>query len=172
MLTLVTGGAACGKSEYAESLFAGIEGTLYYAATMHRAPDNETQERIRRHRMMRAGKGFITLEQETDIGSLPLEKAGGIIVECMSNLLANEMFDEKRKNVVSFILEGIDRLCEKCHNIVLVTIESAMDGIGYDAFTNEYIVKMGQLNTALAKRADRVVEVVYSIPVCIKGVLE
>ena len=46
MLTLVTGGAACGKSEYAESLFAGIEGTLYYAATMHRAPDNETQERI------------------------------------------------------------------------------------------------------------------------------
>lgn len=170
MLTLVTGGAACGKSEYAESLFAGMEGKLYYAATMRSLPDMETQERIRRHRMMRAGKGFITLEQETDIGSLPVVKADGIIVECMSNLLANEMYDAGRKNAVSFILEGIDRLREKCHNIVLVTLEAGMDGLEYDAFTNEYIVNMGQLNAGLAKRADRVVEIVYSIPVCIKGV--
>lgn len=172
MLTLVTGGAACGKSEYAESLFESVTGTLYYGATMRRTPDAETQERIRRHRLMRAGKGFVTLECETDIGSLPIDKADGIIVECMSNLLANEMFDAKRENAVSFILEGIDRLCEKCHNIVLVTLELGMDGIEYDAFTNAYIANMGQLNAALAERADRVVEVVYSIPVCIKGVLE
>ena len=144
-------------------------GTLYYAATMHRSPDRETQERIRRHQTLRAGKGFITLERETEIGSLPVIKADGIIVECMSNLLTNEMYDAKRENAVSFILEGIDRLCEKCHNIVLVTLESGMDGIEYDAFTSEYIANMGQLNMELAKRAARVVEVVYSIPVWIKG---
>lgn len=172
MLILVTGGAASGKSEYAESLFAGMKGKFYYVATMHGSPDKETQDRIRRHRVMRDGKGFITLEQETDIGSLPVANADGIIVECMSNLLANEMYDAKRKNAVSFILEGIDRLCEKCHNIVLVTLESGMDGGEYDAFTNKYIADMGRLNTELAKRAGRVVEVVCSIPVCIKGELE
>lgn len=168
MLTLVTGGAACGKSEYAESLFGGVQGKIYYAATMHRSPDRETTERIRRHQKMREGRNFITLEQETDIGSLLVEKEDGILVECMSNLLANEMYAAKRENAVSFILEGVDRLREKCNNIVLVTLETGMDGIVYDAFTNGYIANMGRLNAELASRADKVVEVVYSIPVLIK----
>lgn len=168
MLTLVTGGAACGKSEYAESLFDGTRGKIYYAAAMRRSPDRETMERIERHQKLREGKNFITLEQETDIGSLPVSGAEGVLVECMSNLLANEMYQAKRENVVSFILEGIDRLREKCHNIVLVTLETGMDGRIYDPFTNEYIANLGRLNAGLADRADRVVEVVYSIPVCIK----
>lgn len=170
MLTLVTGGSASGKSEYAEKLLCSAQGKKYYVATMHRSEDRETVERICRHRKLREGKEFLTVERETDIGSFPYEDADGILVECMSNLLANEMYLAKREDPVSFILEGIDRLLEKCNNIVLVTLETGMDGRCYDAFTNEYITNMGRLNSKLAGKADRVTEVVYSIPVMIKEV--
>lgn len=170
MLTLITGGSASGKSEYAEKLLCGVSGMKYYVATMRRSMDKETLDRIYRHRKLREKKPFITVERETDIGSLVFHNAGGILVECMSNLLANEMYLEKREDAVSFILEGIDRLTEKCNNIILVTLETGMDGRCYDAFTNEYIANMGRLNSKLAKKADRVTEVVYSVPVMIKEV--
>ena len=62
MLILVSGGAASGKSEYAESLIvrAGHEKRTYIA-TME-IFDAEGTRRAARHRAMRAGKGFTTLE--------------------------------------------------------------------------------------------------------------
>lgn len=62
MLILVSGGAASGKSEYAESLIvrAGHEKRTYIA-TME-IFDAEGERRAARHRAMRAGKGFTTLE--------------------------------------------------------------------------------------------------------------
>ena len=61
MLILVVGGAASGKSAFAESL--ACQGALprVYIATMQ-AMDEECEIRIARHREMRAGKGFSTLE--------------------------------------------------------------------------------------------------------------
>ena len=62
MVTLVIGGAASGKSEFAESLVLQM-GTLprWYIATMQPF-DDECRERIRRHRKMRAEKQFETIE--------------------------------------------------------------------------------------------------------------
>ena len=66
MTTLVTGGAASGKSEYAEHLAetahaAGRETPLWYIATMT-APDDESRDRVQKHRDRRAGKGYETVE--------------------------------------------------------------------------------------------------------------
>ncbi|MBQ2568401.1 MAG: bifunctional adenosylcobinamide kinase/adenosylcobinamide-phosphate guanylyltransferase, partial [Clostridia bacterium] len=66
MTTLVIGGAASGKSEYAERLAetahaAGRETPLWYIATMA-APDDESRDRVRKHRDRRAGKGYETVE--------------------------------------------------------------------------------------------------------------
>ena len=49
MLTLVTGGAASGKSEYAERLAAACDGPRVYIATM-RPLDKESVARIEKHR--------------------------------------------------------------------------------------------------------------------------
>ena len=53
MIFLVTGGAASGKSEYAEKLACRLSaidgGPLIYLATMQPAGDPETAARIRRH---------------------------------------------------------------------------------------------------------------------------
>ena len=58
MVTLVIGGAASGKSEFAEGLvLAAGDLPRYYIATMQPF-DGECRARIRRHRATRAQKGF------------------------------------------------------------------------------------------------------------------
>ena len=92
MLTLVLGGSASGKSEYAEQLVleAGA-GPRFYIATME-PYDEECLRRISRHRAMRASKGFETLECPRGLAGLALPRPGVALLECMSNLVANEMF--------------------------------------------------------------------------------
>ena len=61
MLTLVIGGAASGKSEYAESLVLRSTLPRYYLATMQ-VWDAECAARVEKHRRMRAAKQFETVE--------------------------------------------------------------------------------------------------------------
>ena len=62
MEALVYGGAASGKSRYAEDLLCALsgEGPRIYLATME-AMDEESRARVRRHRALRQNKGFSTL---------------------------------------------------------------------------------------------------------------
>ena len=53
-------------------------------------------------------------------------------------------------------------------DIVIVTNEISSDGIEYDGDTKMYISLLGRINSALSKRADKVYEVVYGIPIEIK----
>ena len=67
MLTIVTGGSASGKSEFAEGLVTASENkNRLYIATMQ-VYDAEGEKRVARHRAMRAQKGFDTLECPTDL---------------------------------------------------------------------------------------------------------
>ena len=64
---------------------------------------------------------------------------------------------------ISFPLAG------QVQDMVIVTNEEVdRDGICYEPETMEYIRLMGCLNQKLASAADRVVEVVYGIPVLLK----
>ena len=74
-------------------------------------------------------------------------------------------FDRKR-DVFEKIIGGILNL--KSENIVVVTNEISSDGIEYDGDTKMYISLLGIINSALSKRADKVYEVVYGIPIEIK----
>lgn len=95
MICFVIGGSGSGKSEYAENLALGLkeQEKLVYVATMQPL-DEESWQRIGRHRKMRAGKGFETRECYTHLEQLPVEKNEIILLECLSNLTANEMFSE------------------------------------------------------------------------------
>ena len=101
MIYLVTGGSGSGKSAYAELLLSGFENirSRYYIATMQ-VYGEEGKKRVERHRRLRAGKGFITSEQTVQIEQAlkkfkDSDKMSCVaLVECVSNLTANEMFDE------------------------------------------------------------------------------
>ena len=92
MLILVTGGAASGKSEHAERLVCEKAQSRLYLATMQ--PFGKSAEaRIARHRALRAGKGFATVERTLDLANLRLSRQyDGILLEDLGNLLANELF--------------------------------------------------------------------------------
>ena len=164
MFILVTGGSGSGKSEFAENNAMNFGGKMLYIATM-KPYDDECLKRIERHRKMRDGKGFKTIECYTDLSEV-IEKADTILIECMSNLTANVMFSDDNKNAFEKIVGGIMNL--KSENIVIVTNEISSDGIEYSGDTKMYISLLGRINSALSKRADRVYEVVYGIPIEIK----
>ena len=94
MLVVVTGGSGSGKSAFAEETVLSFgEARRIYIATMQ-AFDEESHRRIRRHRHMRAGKGFETIERYTELDELLIPKDCVVLLECMSNLVENEMFRE------------------------------------------------------------------------------
>ena len=194
MITLVTGGSGSGKSAYAESLLSSCEGIRYYIATMQ-IYDAEGEKKVERHRKLRAGKGFLTIESPINIGKIQFACAGkaeqaqyrqeaemkvqgnaekkSALLECMSNLTANEMFTKdgmkSEEEVVEKIVSEIQTLSQKLDNLVIVTNNVFEDGVIYDAGTMEYLRALGRINTALARLADRVAEVVVGIPVELKG---
>lgn len=168
MMILVTGGSKCGKSRYAESLFEGIQEQKYYIATMQPYGE-EAHAAIARHRKMRKEKGFLTVEQYTDIDRAEMQSAGAVLLECMGNLLANEMFcGDTVIDCTDKIIAGVLRLHQKTKMLVIVTNQVGSDGIRYEAGTAAYLAALGKINQALAEYADRVVECVYGIPVTVK----
>lgn len=80
MLTLVLGGAASGKSAYAESLVLKTGLPRYYLATMQ-VWDAECAARVEKHRKMRAQKQFETLECPLHLDRLPLPGRGTVLLE-------------------------------------------------------------------------------------------
>ena len=169
MFELIIGGSGSGKSEYAEKRAAELcegGGPLLYIATM-KSDGEAARNRIQRHRRMRSGKGFRTIEKPTDLMSLPVPGNATVLLECMSNLLANEMFDNGG-NYLTRIISGIERLLSECRNLVLVSNDIFSDGIIYDGETEEYKTALAELNRFCAEKADKVTEVTSWIPNIIK----
>ena len=168
MIVLVTGGSGCGKSKWAEKLVASLPTeNRVYIATM-RVYDAESVKRVERHRAQRADKGFRTIEREKDLASADIAEGSVVLLEDLVNLMANEMFDG---GDVSRIVPALNILAKKCRHLIMVTNDVFADGIEYAESTQEYIRQLAQINNAAAQMADCVVEVVYSIPVCVKGEL-
>lgn len=167
MLTLVIGGAASGKSEFAEELVLTLPGQRVYVATME-PYDGECLARIEKHRRQRAGKGFLTLERCRNLGGLEVPAGANVLLECMSNLLANELYSHQGGGSAA-VLEGVERLCGQCAHLTIVTNEVFSGGKDYEGDTLRYLQELGAVNCALAVRADRVVEVVCGCPNVLKG---
>ncbi|MFQ9440766.1 MAG: bifunctional adenosylcobinamide kinase/adenosylcobinamide-phosphate guanylyltransferase [Acutalibacteraceae bacterium] len=132
MLTFIFGGSASGKSEYAEQYAASLahncNAPLLYLATMC-ANDTESKQRIERHRRMRADKSFQTMEVSKEIGSIVVESDSVVLLECLSNLLANEMFSSNTTAYsVSSVLQQIN-LQDKLSDLIVVSMKFFSDGI-------------------------------------------
>jgi len=170
MFTLVYGGAASGKSEFAESLAMQQPGSpRIYIATME-LYDEESRRRAARHLAMREGKGFTTMEQPRDLHLLPAQAGSSALLECLSTLTANECFGGVgAEHAAEHIIRGLDTLLERGIELVAVTGALTSDGIEYGEGTEGYLAALCAINIAAAKRADRVYEVVDGIPNLIKG---
>lgn len=202
MLHIVYGGSASGKSSYAESFAMSLqgEGRLLYIATMYPYKwntteiDPETMQRIERHRAMRADKGFDTVECYRHVEHIVAKRQDVLLLECMSNLLANEMYlepdaddggrpetmsevekagvgmSETLSLVSKKIVQALIDLSTRVQELVIVTNDVFSDGgsLTYDESTREYVKNLAEINCALAREAATVTEIVCGIPVIVK----
>jgi adenosylcobinamide kinase/adenosylcobinamide-phosphate guanylyltransferase len=170
MMAVVTGGSGSGKSAFAESLVVSLgDHPRYYIATMHPF-DEESHKRIARHRAMRREKNFETVECYTGLKKLSFPEDAVVLLECMSNLAANEMFEEDGagEHTPDEILEGVRRLAASVGHLVVVTNEIFSEAAVYEGDMQRYRAYLGEINCKMAEMADQVVEVVYGIPVYLK----
>lgn len=136
--------------------------------------DDEGRAKVARHRRMRAGKGFFTVEAQIDIDQAEIPAGGSVLLECIANLVSNEMFDEdgNMHDVADKVIAEVEALAERCANLVVITNDvGSEDASGYGEGTRAYIETIGRVNIALAQRADHVYELVCGIPLVLKGAL-
>ncbi|MDO4301176.1 MAG: bifunctional adenosylcobinamide kinase/adenosylcobinamide-phosphate guanylyltransferase [Clostridia bacterium] len=173
MFMVIIGGSGSGKSEYAENIAVKLHTALktdniIYIATMEPYGE-EAQKKIERHRKMRAEKGFKTIECYSGLKNLEIKAESVVLLECMSNLTANEMFNRNNKNTLYDIMEGICKISANCSAFIVVTNDVFSDDLNYDKEILKYIKCLGEINFKMSLMADIVTEVVCGIPVNIKG---
>lgn len=174
MMTLIIGGPGTGKSSLAEKLCleSGDE-RRYYLATMQ-VLDSEGEARVRRHRAMREGKGFVTLERPFSVDEAVLEmedpKHTTVLLECVSNLVGNKMHETNptrmntvgtsadKERIINSVVSEIGRLSSGVHHLIAVTNDYPSDDPAYDEETRQYVHLLHLVNERLKKVTDRVVD--------------
>ena len=169
MLTLIIGAAGSGKSAFAENFIQSFPGQKLYIATM--LPQGEEAElRISRHRLRRSGRGFQTVECGLCLEELTIQPQSNVLLEDLSNLLANELFEPQGRGSHA-AAAGLQALQRQCGNLTVVSNEVFSGGSRYADDTDRFLRALAAWNREIAREADLVVEVVCGLPNVLKGVL-
>ena len=169
MLSLIIGGAGSGKSSLAEALCCRLEGPRLYIATMQ-AADSESMKRIEKHRRQREGLRFDTLECPYSLDRAEIPQGANALLEDLSNLLANELFSSEGGGADA-VRRGLQKACERCANLTVVTNEVFSGGTDYGEGTLQFLQELAALNRELGAEADLVAEAVCGLPNVLKGAL-
>lgn len=164
-LILISGENDSGKSVFAENLLAKCRGKHYYIATMiPKTEDNFV--RIEKHKKQRAGLGYVTLELPYSLTKQVIEPDSVLLLEDVSNLLANNIFDKNK--TVEEVFDDILTIAKKCKIMVAVTI-SGLQNCGYDDETAMYINSINEINRKLYDEALVAITMKNGKPVYEKG---
>ncbi len=158
--TLVLGGAASGKSRYAESLF---DGPAVYIATAE-AGDAEMAERIARHRARR-GPCWTTVEAPRRLPEA-LRQARGmpVLADCLTLWLSNALAAGREPDTGALL----EALANRSAQTVLVSNETGMGLVPATPLGRRFREAQGRLNEEVARFADRVVFVAAGLPLPLK----
>ena len=165
ILILVSGENSSGKSLFAEKLAASCNGKHYYFATMiPKTQDNYI--RIKKHKKQREGLGFTDLELPYSLAEALNEPDSVVLIEDVSNLLANNIFDKNKS--ADEVFNDILHLVKKSKVVVAVTI-SGLRNRDYDEETVMYIDSLNEINQKLYNEALIAVKMKNGKPVFEKG---
>ena len=166
-LTLVLGGAASGKSDFAESLAKKAEKRLVYIATAQ-AFDREMQEKIDRHRQSR-GPGWRTVETPLDPGSAisSLEAGEIALLDCATLWLSNLLL--AKADLAAEEARLFAALADCPAPVIVVSNEVGAGIVPENALARRFRAAQGGFNRRLAARADTVIGVMAGLPFALKG---
>lgn len=170
MFILVLGPNGSGKSRYAEKLIAHLTpdgAPRVYIATMIPYGE-EGAERVARHRRQREALSFTTCELPRTVSDAPVARNGAALLEDVSNLTANILFDGERPGSAETAVREVLRLRSRAAILVAVTIDGLTPN-GCNAETRSYINALSEVNRRLLDRADAAVRLSDGVPEWIKG---
>lgn len=168
-LTLVLGGAASGKSAFAEALTLASGRPCLYIATAE-AHDAEMSGKIAAHRARR-GDGWTTVEAPLDIGPAlaAAPEASAVLLDCATLWLSNRLLAGHELGSAGAELCAALKACPA--PVVVVSNEVGQGIVPEHAMGRAFRNAQGQVNQALAAEAGLVVQVIAGLPLVLKGAL-
>ncbi|UWQ53305.1 bifunctional adenosylcobinamide kinase/adenosylcobinamide-phosphate guanylyltransferase [Leisingera caerulea] len=166
-VTFILGGAASGKSAYAEQLCLNSGKSRVYWATAQ-IFDSEMRDKVSRHLEQR-GAGWTTVEEpETADKVLGVLEPGQIcLMDCATMWLTNHLLAEHDLQAAQ---DGLLAAVDRCQaDLVIVSNETGLGIVPENALARRFREAQGRLNIALAARADTVVQVTAGLPLVLKG---
>jgi adenosylcobinamide kinase / adenosylcobinamide-phosphate guanylyltransferase len=194
-LILVTGGARSGKSTFAENkakeLVNGVgidvdvnasENVLYIATAI--PFDDEMKERVKLHKERRP-QNWLTFEGYRNLKQVyeSTEDFKVILLDCITVMVTNLMFDITGENIEEFSNEGLELLeksifdeivdflnvaKQKSQTVIMVTNELGMGIVPEYKFGRVFRDIAGRVNQYIAANSDEVYFAVCGIPMKIK----
>ncbi|WP_293573659.1 bifunctional adenosylcobinamide kinase/adenosylcobinamide-phosphate guanylyltransferase [Phaeobacter sp.] len=168
-LTLVVGGAASGKSAFAEQLCLGTARPRVYLATSQ-IWDDEMQAKVARHLVQR-GACWTTHEAPLDLGPVLTGLAADSIclLDCATMWLSNHLLADHDLERAQADLIAALTICPA--EVVVVTNETGQGIVPDNKLARQFREAQGRLNILLAQTADTVVQVSVGLPHVLKGQL-
>lgn len=177
MISIVTGGARSGKSEFAESL---IKGDAIYIATAENY-DDEMDLRIKKHvkRRDESGIKWRTVECLKNFDGLSGEEKyvlfdslGVFVSNTMFSKTADDLSDESIEETILVVRKELEKLLdwtrENDKELVIVTDEVGMSIIPESKVARVYRDLIGTINKEVAAKCDRAYFVCMGLEVRLK----
>lgn len=166
-LSVVLGGAASGKSDFAEKLVKDSGLTPVYLATS-RILDAEMQTKVDQHIAAR-GAGWRTVDGAAGVCAPLAAAAAGqaVLLECATMWLTNVMMDDR--DVAAAQIALLQALARCAAPVVVVSNEVGQGILPDNALARRFGSAQGRLNIALAAQADTVWHVLAGLPQQRKG---
>ncbi|MEM7317621.1 MAG: bifunctional adenosylcobinamide kinase/adenosylcobinamide-phosphate guanylyltransferase [Pseudomonadota bacterium] len=169
--TLILGGAASGKSVFAEQVVERSgKPRIYLATSQLFENDDEMRNKIHAH-VARRGRDWTTIEAPFEAAAAleTLQSDEVCLLDCATMWLTNHLLAENDLTAKQDQL--LDAIANCRANLVLVSNEVGHGIVPGDALSRRFREAQGRLNIALAARAELVVLVVAGLPQVLKGAL-
>jgi adenosylcobinamide kinase/adenosylcobinamide-phosphate guanylyltransferase len=167
--SFILGGAASGKSEWAENLTVSSGLKPVYFAT-GRIWDDEVSARVKVHKARRDAN-WTTIEEPLDLAP-PLSRLSPdsvALIDCATMWLNNQMMEK------ADLAKATDALVAALHVCpapwIIVSNEVGHGIVPDNKMARAFREAQGRLNIALAREADLAVLIVAGLPQILKGML-
>ncbi len=176
-IVLVTGGARCGKSAFAEEYAKTMHEEVAYIATAQ-GKDEEMKKRIEKHRARRAAMHWQTIEAPFEAEkAIAICSAPIIVFDCLtlylSNLLGQEQMqalspEEREEKILESFLYLGEAASGRTGETIFVTNEVGAGIVPENALAREYRDLSGLVNQQMAKMAHSVYLMAAGLPLQLK----
>lgn len=184
-VTFVIGGARSGKSTFAEQKAKEYSNKVLYLATAA-VTDHAMADRVKKHQAQRP-ESWSTLERYSNFQELINHKefieCEAVIIDCITTLIGNFMFDSKidfdsckieevnklEIKITQEVLDLIDVCNKNNKKLVIVSNETGM-GVVPSYYMGNYFRDMsGRINREIAIKSDNMYFIFSGIPIKLKS---